>query len=308
MSLPFPTRSKGRGRGRRHSNETVTDPGESDKPGRNSLAVKRSISMPVGCTSLQSVAEFQDTNSDHSVSSVISAGYKNSSFLQNRSKDSETNHNNCNLHVKKMTDNHLENNSFDEQQFAWDCLEELSESVKSMSISDKSNKQKTQVNGALSETWGNEKALSSKSKSKTYERHSQSLKEDLLEKLPEPLSVEDSLLHADYPIDIDAIEAELNFMRDAEDGEEMASSYESTTFDSVPMSRKRSFGKGCRAGTASVMHVRQPLSQASSQEDIWSVEAGMPSGMYTAKGRRGMFKCFKICQEDTGNSVILIHI
>jgi len=38
----------------------------------------------------------------------------------------------------------------------------------------------------------------------------------------------------------------------------------------------------------------------STQEEIWKVEEGMPSGLYTAKGRRDMFRNYKMCKEDEG--------
>ncbi|KAL4234029.1 hypothetical protein ACF0H5_005683 [Mactra antiquata] len=47
---------------------------------------------------------------------------------------------------------------------------------------------------------------------------------------------------------------------------------------------------------ASVLKLRDPLSPYSTMEEIWTVEEGLPWGMYTAKGRRQMFKNFKLCQ------------
>jgi len=49
-----------------------------------------------------------------------------------------------------------------------------------------------------------------------------------------------------------------------------------------------------------VVHTRLPLSYVSTQEEIWKVEEGMPSGLYTAKGRRDMFRNYKMCKEDEG--------
>jgi len=46
-----------------------------------------------------------------------------------------------------------------------------------------------------------------------------------------------------------------------------------------------------------VIVTRQPLSPASSLDEIWRVEEGKPSGMYTAKGRRTMFRNYQLCDE-----------
>lgn len=58
--------------------------------------------------------------------------------------------------------------------------------------------------------------------------------------------------------------------------------------DSSPVSKKH------------VVIVRQPLSPASTQTEIWNAEINMTSGMYTAKGRRTMFRDFRLCQQDEG--------
>lgn len=87
------------------------------------------------------------------------------------------------------------------------------------------------------------------------------------------------------------IEAELEGLGDEMD--KLDKSKEELSEKIVSSSKKLNLKKS--AGFL-VFKIRDPLSPYSTQEEIWAVEEGLPCGMYTAKGRRLMFKNFRLCQ------------
>lgn len=296
------TRSKGRGRGRRRSDETCNQLGSASME-NPVLNVKRSRSMPYGCSELTSLSESLDGDMEKEVPSGDSAISVDCNFSKAHMQNE--NFNNCNtdnfLAQVKSKGNNLVvgqnervevklvtcdfNVSFNEQEFAWKLLDDLVDSVKNVSINDI-----VSVNHTV------EKEVPVNVKS--FE--SPVLLDDGFTQ-PKRLKEDNFVFPADdYPADIEAIEAELNFIRDADDGQKVEANAGDKSGQMVcvldsKMTRLEQMSS-LRAGHMIVS--RKPLSPASHPEDVRKAEEDMPSGMYTAKGRRVMFRNFRLSQED----------
>ncbi|WAR11651.1 hypothetical protein MAR_025831 [Mya arenaria] len=100
----------------------------------------------------------------------------------------------------------------------------------------------------------------------------------------------------DYPDDLDEIDAELDFGR----VDELPSSQESYDMGQLKEGKfKNSVLKSSSPvlipDEKIVVVLRQPLAPTSSLDEIWAIEETMKGGLYTAKGRRAMFRNFKMC-------------
>lgn len=171
---------------------------------------------------------------------------------------------------------------FDEQSYAWELIEDLSEKVEAMKLDPKTKDIGPQHFDEQSYASELIEDLSEKVDSKKL---GSEYKEMGLHDVLEKLALQEPML----PLDMDEIEAELEYMR-----EDLELS-ESTNSEMYVNSMFRSHKPECEN---KVIITREPLHPSSSQEEIWLVEEGMPTGHSTAKGRRWMFRYYRECSID----------
>lgn len=338
------TRSKGRGRGRRRSDETCNQLGSASME-NPVLNVKRSRSMPYGCSELTSLSESLDGDVEKEVPSGDSAISVDCDFSKAHTQNENfNNYNTDNFFAQvKSKDNNLVvgqnkraemkagtwdfNVSFNEQEFAWKLLDDLVDSVKNVSINDivsvnhavekeapvnvKSFESPVVLDDSFREQQCAWEVLDNLQVSeKTVQHNRDSVKLPLLRKpdiakvlktQPKTMKEDNSVFPADdYPVDIETIEAELNFIRDADDGQKVEANAGDKSGQMVCVldSKMARLAQMALPIAGHMIVSRKPLSPASNLEDVRKAEEDMPSGMYTAKGRRVMFRNFRLSQED----------
>lgn len=219
------TKGCGRGRGKRKSSEGLCQLSEQSNENPSKTLVRRSLSMPFEHSSPQSISESLDADSDSTAisgASVIITSCDNSNSNQNCSS-------------KKCDNMSLVQANVTDDVFS---LDGLVDSMKNISLNCKDSKgisrenPETKEKEPMTPNVSEQKPVWRLDETWTFAKQSDNsinTKEtviDLLDQVPEPLEVDVLLLHNDYPPDIDAIEAELNFMRDGEAGDDVGSSPE----------------------------------------------------------------------------------
>lgn len=198
----------------------------------------------------------------------------------------------CSSKILKDSEDYLSQETledFEEKSYACEFIEDLSKKVETMQLDSK-----TKAMGPKNfddQSYAREliEDLSEKVDSKKLRPEEKDIgpkdkdmgPHDFLEKL--------ALQEVMLPLDMDEIEAELEYMRG--DLELSESSNSEKYVDPMFKSHKPECEK-------KVIITREPLHPSSSQEEKWLVEKGIPTGYSTAKGRDSMFRYQRQCSID----------
>ncbi|XP_053402022.1 uncharacterized protein LOC123548783 isoform X2 [Mercenaria mercenaria] len=203
---------------------------------------------------------------------IPSAMMKNSPSYQDYRDKRDTDLNSSTTDTDDQISSCISDDSFNEQMYAWELIEDLSDRVNSLKLDQEKSDVETQN--------------TKKESTETY---------DLKDEIPPKFVA--------LPEDLHLIEAELEYMRE---DLELSESLKSDKTKSVHLVLK--MARSGHDEKAVVKVIREPLSPYSPEDEIWRAEEGMISEFCKVKERRGMFRYYRQCQindnESEGSALI----